>query len=653
MRHVFISYHHDDGDFAENLISRIERVGLETWVDNDHLHAGEDWRTEIDQAIKDAYALIVIMTPEARSSEYVTYEWAFAWGAGVKVIPVLYKDTKLHPRLEALQYLNFTSRTSRPWEVLIDVVTKAANVQIPNFAPVSQSIPVYLKQFIEALDSANAIDRKKAIENLAILDHPVAQQTLIEALQHPLPDVRYHAAIVQARFNNTTSLPTLLEALGGENRSIYYEVIQAEVIQALSKIGVAAVPGLLEALHDKNEDIRSSAAKALGEIGDVAAVPGLLEALHDQDKDVRLNVVTVLGQIGDRTVVPSLLEALHDQEDIVRVRVASVLGEIGDSTAVPGLLKALHDQNAVVRMDVATALGQIGDRMAVLSLLEALHDQDEDVRSSAAKALGQIGDSTAVPALLEQLKGHIFIDNAIKALGQIGDAAAVPGLVEILHSSYSEYDKLATEALLQIGSDAVPKLIEALHYDLLHGTNVTKRSNIVKVLGNFGNNATVPTLLEALHDQNRSVRWNTVQALGKIGDVTAVPGLLEALHDQEYHMRYTAATALGQIGDSTAVPGLLEALHDQNRSVRTSAAEALGQIGDSTAVPGLLEALHDQESIVRTSVAKALVKIGDAAIPELSEALQINDRDTKGIIVSILRQIDTPKALNIIHMAQI
>ena len=144
MRHVFISYHHDDGDFAENLISRIEKAGFETWVDDARLHGGEDWRTEIDQAIKDAFALIVIMTPEARSSEYVTYEWAFAWGAGVKVIPVLNKDTKLHPRLEALQYLNFASRTVRPWDVLIDVVTKAANVHIPYSAPISQKIPAYL-----------------------------------------------------------------------------------------------------------------------------------------------------------------------------------------------------------------------------------------------------------------------------------------------------------------------------------------------------------------------------------------------------------------------------------------------------------------------------------------------------------------------------
>src|SRR5262245_9520703 len=107
MSHVFICYHHNDGDFAENLRSKIEAAGISAWMD-DRLRAGEDWRVEIDKAIKeDAVALIVVVTPEAKASEYVTYEWACAWGAGLKVIPVLLKRTELHPRLEALQYLDF------------------------------------------------------------------------------------------------------------------------------------------------------------------------------------------------------------------------------------------------------------------------------------------------------------------------------------------------------------------------------------------------------------------------------------------------------------------------------------------------------------------------------------------------------------------
>src|SRR2546423_2228200 len=135
-KHVFISYKHEDGDFAEILIYKIKEASFETWVDNDRLHAGEDWRAEIDSAIKNAIALVVVMTPEAKASEYVTYEWAFAWGAGVKVIPVLYKETPLHPRLEALQYLNFTDRVVRPWDTLINTLTILANI-----SPLSSSLP--------------------------------------------------------------------------------------------------------------------------------------------------------------------------------------------------------------------------------------------------------------------------------------------------------------------------------------------------------------------------------------------------------------------------------------------------------------------------------------------------------------------------------
>ena len=67
------------------------------------------------------------MTPDARKSEYVTYEWAFAWGKGKAIFPVMLKQTQLHPRLESLQYLNFTDRTVRPWEKLIDSIKSAQN----------------------------------------------------------------------------------------------------------------------------------------------------------------------------------------------------------------------------------------------------------------------------------------------------------------------------------------------------------------------------------------------------------------------------------------------------------------------------------------------------------------------------------------------
>ena len=140
-KHLFISYKHEDSDFAEILINRVEKAGFKTWVDSDKLAPGEDWRNGIDESIKNAFALIVIMSPEAKASEYVTYEWAFARGAGIKVIPVLYKSTQLHPRLEALQYLDFTIRTNRPWDTLLNVLRNAVTLSPSDLHPTSQEHP--------------------------------------------------------------------------------------------------------------------------------------------------------------------------------------------------------------------------------------------------------------------------------------------------------------------------------------------------------------------------------------------------------------------------------------------------------------------------------------------------------------------------------
>lgn len=128
MNHIFISHSHEDSDFAEILHDKLTQAGFAVWRDTG-IRGGEDWRREIDQAIQEAFALIVMMTSEAKTSEYVTYEWAFAWGARVKVIPILLKRTALHPRLESLQYLDFTNRNARPWDTLIELLREAQSAK--------------------------------------------------------------------------------------------------------------------------------------------------------------------------------------------------------------------------------------------------------------------------------------------------------------------------------------------------------------------------------------------------------------------------------------------------------------------------------------------------------------------------------------------
>jgi hypothetical protein len=114
----FISHAKEDGDFAENLKFRLEKEGFIGWIDIDVLEAGVDWRKEIDDAILKSRGLILVLSPDSKASEYVTYEWAFALGSGRSLVPLMLKDTPVHPRLEIFQYLDFTNRRARPWDKL-------------------------------------------------------------------------------------------------------------------------------------------------------------------------------------------------------------------------------------------------------------------------------------------------------------------------------------------------------------------------------------------------------------------------------------------------------------------------------------------------------------------------------------------------------
>jgi len=229
MVQVFLSYKHDDGDFAQILRDRIEQAGFDGWID-DNLQAGEDWREMIDRAIRESMALVVILSPEATASEYVTYEWAFALGAGVPVVPVMLKPTPLHPRLDELQFLDFTHRKARPWEMLITRLEKLGGKRRPG--------------------------------------RPARREAELAALREQLADrhadVRAEAARALGDRREKAAVPALARLLATD-RSVR---VRAAAAEAIGWIGdAAAVPDLSAALDSGHARVQAAAREALRRIG--------------------------------------------------------------------------------------------------------------------------------------------------------------------------------------------------------------------------------------------------------------------------------------------------------------------------------------------------------------------------------------------------
>lgn len=111
MSHVFISYKHGDfevSDFLHQLEDTAKSAGITIWRDT-NIRAGENWEIEIDSAIDDCFALLLILSENVTESQYVTYEWTRALISGKPVIPLhLSEKSLLHPRLEKTQYIDFT-----------------------------------------------------------------------------------------------------------------------------------------------------------------------------------------------------------------------------------------------------------------------------------------------------------------------------------------------------------------------------------------------------------------------------------------------------------------------------------------------------------------------------------------------------------------
>jgi hypothetical protein len=76
--------------------------------------------------------VVPILSPAAKKSDYVTFEWSFALGVGIPVIPVIFQKTNAHPRLQTLQCIDFARQPNPDWTKLINELDKRIdNVPFP------------------------------------------------------------------------------------------------------------------------------------------------------------------------------------------------------------------------------------------------------------------------------------------------------------------------------------------------------------------------------------------------------------------------------------------------------------------------------------------------------------------------------------------
>ena len=407
--------------------------------------------------------------------------------------------------------------------------------------------PPSVDKLIERLASKDLNTRREAgyqLSHLGAAAKP-ALPALLKALDDDKQVWSYAIAAIAALGPDVPdAIPVLIDRLDGRKargrreRDVRQGMMRTAY--ALSRMGPAAVPPLVEALGQSDDTLRAGAARALGGIGPAAheAAPALLKNLSNNQDYVRDEVTQALALIGPGAG-PALVVALHDSEVRRRAGAANALAQMDPAyrDGAKDLEQAASKEtDPTVRAALFGALSKSGvapDRCAVL-ILPAVTDENEAVRHAALNALlcGAVRQA-AVPKLAALVKDNnpAVRERAARALGRIGPGAvdALPALLDAARAA--DGATAYADALAQIGAKALPALLDILQKSKPGEANGCSASSTA-----FGPPA-VPVLNEALKSSSPEVRAAAANALGEMGHEASAAATPAVCLDQRCESR--------------------------------------------------------------------------------------------------------------------
>jgi hypothetical protein len=126
---IFISYSHSDSDFVDKLAAELVRNNAHVWVDRWELNVGDSILNNVQKAIQDSSALLIVLSKASVASEWCKKELS----AGlmreldekrVVVLPVVVEDCEIPVFLREKLYADFRKSFEPGFRSLMEAVSR-------------------------------------------------------------------------------------------------------------------------------------------------------------------------------------------------------------------------------------------------------------------------------------------------------------------------------------------------------------------------------------------------------------------------------------------------------------------------------------------------------------------------------------------------
>jgi HEAT repeat protein len=411
------------------------------------------------------------------------------------------------------------------------------------------------------------------------------------------------------------------------------KLLADDQLASWARIALEAIPGkpIDEALSKATESLQGrllvGAINSIGVRRDAGAVDLLSGRLEDKDAEVASAAAVALGRIGNAAAAKSLRPKLANAPMAVRSALA---------------------EGCVLCAERFMAEGKAAEAVAIYDEVrkaEVPKQRIVEATRGAILARGRDG----IPLLLEQLR------SADKELFQIGlkTAREFPGS-EVDRALAAELDRAPPErAALVILAMADRKDTVDLAAVLKAAARGPKSVRLAAIggLGRVGNATCLSPLLEIALESDADLVKTAKEALGDLPGESVNKEIVARLSQAEGKTYPVLIEIVGQ-RRIDAVPALIKALSHSDRAVRSAALTSLGNTVPDKYLSVLIDqvvAPKDSETgpVAQTALKTAAIRMPDreACAAELATALNRTPAPTKVVLLDILAAVGGTKAL--------
>lgn len=125
MKHLFLSYSRKDTDVMIRVRDTLRAEGFEVWTDEKLTPGTDQWNQALEQAFANSFAVVVLLSPDSKGSQWVRNEISYANTHGLLIFPILIRGEERDSvpiQLINVQRIDIRTRFLAQMQELVDIM---------------------------------------------------------------------------------------------------------------------------------------------------------------------------------------------------------------------------------------------------------------------------------------------------------------------------------------------------------------------------------------------------------------------------------------------------------------------------------------------------------------------------------------------------